>query len=284
MNLISMCTVGDPDGFPVVFHNGTPCSRLLPPWWGRSARERNLRVLCFDRPGYGNAKAEPGRTVASEVQATAKTLDALGVGEFATWGASGGGVYALGCGALLGDRVVAVACVAGNPPLGEVMEGDDYADELRAIQEQPVNREPLLRAYEGDSNPMRGWDLPTLLTEWDEALSPPDKAALRDGETGEYLLAAVQEAIRPGFEGWLDDNLAYVSPWGFELADLHQPVSFWHGDEDLMTPVEGSRTLAGAVPNAELFLIPEMGHPSLCFRNESAIMDWLVSVREPTSA
>jgi pimeloyl-ACP methyl ester carboxylesterase len=267
--------IGDPDGFPVVFHNGTPCGRLMPEWWDAAARARHLRIVCFDRPGYGNRPDEPGRTVAGEVMATARALDDLGVGRFATWGASGGVPYAFGCGALLPDRVVAVAAVAGNAPLGESATEDDYSAELEAVRQTPFDREPLLRTYEADAAPMRRWDVPTLVAEWDGAFSPPDKRALSDGTTGEYLLTVIQEAIRPGVAGWVDDNLAFVSAWGFALSDVRQPVSIWHGDQDLMVPLKDSETCSAAIPHAELFVVPDAGHPSLIFRHGEAVMDWL---------
>jgi pimeloyl-ACP methyl ester carboxylesterase len=235
-----------------------------------------LRILSFDRPGYGNRPAVPGRTIADEVTAVAAALDDLGVEQFATWGASGGGPYALGCAALLGDRVVAVATVAGNPPPDDAKRGE-YADEVEALRHSPVNRRPLIEAYESDVAPMRDWDLPTLLESWGGGFSPPDKQALEDGQTGEYMLRAIQEAIRPGVEGWLDDNLAYVSPWGFDVRDIHQPASVWHGDQDLMVPVEDSEALVAAIPHAEFTLVPDAGHPSLCFRHVEPLMDWIAA-------
>jgi pimeloyl-ACP methyl ester carboxylesterase len=271
--------VGDPDGFPVVFHNGTPCSRLLPEWWDGRARQRNLRILSSDRPGYGNRPALPGRTIADEVMAVAAALDDLGVERFASWGGSGGGPYALGCGALLGERVVAIASVAGNPPADQAKR-DEYAVEVEAIGQSPVNRQPLLESYEPDAAPMRGWDVPTLLESWSDSLSPPDKQALGDGQTGAYLLRAVQEAIRPGVEGWVDDNLAYVSPWGFDLGDIHQPVSIWHGDQDLMVPISDSEACVAAIPHAEFTVVPDTGHPSLIFRHTEPVMDWLAAHTE----
>src|SRR4051794_18960653 len=113
---ISFDEVGDPAGFPVVFHNGTPCSRLLPDWWDSLAKARGLRIVCFDRPGYGNWPAQPGRTVLDVVAATARAADMLGIDRFVSWGASGGVPFAIGCAAVLGERVPAVVGVGGGAP------------------------------------------------------------------------------------------------------------------------------------------------------------------------
>ena len=98
--------LGDPEGFAVVCHNGTPCSRLLPEWWDAPARERGLRMIGIDRAGYGNAPAEPDRSLRSVAESTAALMDELGVDRFALIGTSGGGPYALACGAFLSERVV----------------------------------------------------------------------------------------------------------------------------------------------------------------------------------
>jgi pimeloyl-ACP methyl ester carboxylesterase len=193
--------IGDEAGFPVVYHNGTPCCRLLPAFWDPPARDRGLRILCFDRPGYGNAPAQPGRTVADEVLRTANMLDDLGIERFATWGASAGCPYALGCGALLPDRVVAIGHVAGNAPIDHSANPDNYKDEMEALAHR--GRDGLLATYEADVAPMRSWDLETLVTEWGGMFSPQDMRSLRDGEMGEYMLANIHSAARSHFStGW----------------------------------------------------------------------------------
>jgi pimeloyl-ACP methyl ester carboxylesterase len=83
--------LGDGDGFAVVFHNGTPCCRLMPEWWDAPARERGLRMIGVDRAGYGNAPAELDRSLHGVVDATAALMDELGVDRFPVIGVSGGG-------------------------------------------------------------------------------------------------------------------------------------------------------------------------------------------------
>jgi pimeloyl-ACP methyl ester carboxylesterase len=67
----------------------------MPDWWDAPAGERGLRMIGMDRPGYGNASAEPDRTPRSVAEATAALMDDLGVRRFAVIGVSGGGHYAL---------------------------------------------------------------------------------------------------------------------------------------------------------------------------------------------
>ena len=55
---------GDPGGHPVLVHNGTPNSRHLYGPAAADAAARGLRLIGYDRPGYGGSTSQPGRTVA----------------------------------------------------------------------------------------------------------------------------------------------------------------------------------------------------------------------------
>ena len=135
--------VGDSNGFAVVFHNGMPCCRLIPEWWDAPARERGLRVIGIDRPGYGNAPAEPNRSLRSVAEGTAAVMDDLGVERFAVIGVSGGGPYALACGAFLPDRVVAVVSGAGRSGFDEAVDGAVMdPEELELTRRQALRPTP----------------------------------------------------------------------------------------------------------------------------------------------
>src|SRR3954470_15931142 len=81
---------GDPGGLPVVLHHGTPGSGMLYPPEVADARERGLRLIGYDRAGYGHSTPKPGRTVADVASDIEDVLDALYIGRFASIGGSGG--------------------------------------------------------------------------------------------------------------------------------------------------------------------------------------------------
>lgn len=277
--------LGDADGFAVVFHNGTPLSRLMPEWWDAPARERGLRLLGVDRPGYGNAPAEPNRSLRSVAEATAARMDDLGVGRFAVIGASGGGPYALACGAILSDRVVAVISAAGSSGFDEALDGaGSSSEELALNREQalrptPEGRQALARFYDPEIEQLRGADVDGFMRAVGE---DPATATAEQRATAGYVLGAIQEALRPGRDGWLDDGLTMFRPWGFELADISQPVAVWHSRDDKLVAVEHGRRLAADIPAAEPFLVDGIGHGGVCCRREVAMFDWIVS-KAPTA-
>jgi pimeloyl-ACP methyl ester carboxylesterase len=115
---------GEPDGQPILVHAGTPNSRHRYGGWIADAQQKGIRLIRYDRPGYGGSTALPGHDVASGAQDVRAIAEALGHDRLGIWGISGGGPYALGCAALLPDMAVAVAAVASLAPYG--VEGFDY--------------------------------------------------------------------------------------------------------------------------------------------------------------
>jgi pimeloyl-ACP methyl ester carboxylesterase len=135
---------GDPAGRPVLIHNGTPNSRLIYAPVDADAKARGLRLISYDRPGYGGSSPHPGRTVAdcaADVRAICATL---GIDRLATWGISGGGPHVLACAALLPDLVVAAASLASPAPRGaEGLDwfagmGQDNVDDFKVLLKDPI--------------------------------------------------------------------------------------------------------------------------------------------------
>jgi pimeloyl-ACP methyl ester carboxylesterase len=86
---------GEPDGKPILVHSGLPMSRRLYGGWIADAEKKGIRLIGYDRPGYGGSTAHPGYTVASGAQDVRAIAEALGHDRLGIWGISGGGPYAL---------------------------------------------------------------------------------------------------------------------------------------------------------------------------------------------
>jgi len=255
---------GDPDGVPVLALHGTPGSRLGRTPLQDELRAAGLRVVTYDRPGYGRSDRHPGRRVvdcAGDVEAIA---DALGLDRFVVSGGSGGGPHSLAVAARLGERVRRAACVVGIAPydaedldffvgmdpgnvteFGWALEGEEVlARELRREADgflAQVERDPagLLDAFE---------------------MSEADRAVLADPRTAQIVREDVRECFATGVWGWVDDDLALTRPWGFELGEIAVPVVVRYGVQDVLVPAAHGAWLAERLPGAEVRVDTGAGH------------------------
>jgi pimeloyl-ACP methyl ester carboxylesterase len=259
---------GDPDGFAVVVHNGTPSAGLLYGLHVADARERGIRLIGYDRAGYGASTSKPGRVVADVTDDIAAALDELGVDTFATWGLSGGAPHALACAALLPERCIAAASLASPAPWEAdgldwlAGQGDANVAEWKASLAGPDALEQLL----SDETPgMLAGTADELRAAMLSVLTPVDQRAL-SGDLGAYLHAAVQRGLGERVDGWRDDDLAFTQPWGFAVEEIHRPVLLWQGVQDLMVPADHGRWLAGRIPGVEAHVSESDGHLTLIDR------------------
>lgn len=253
------------NGLPVVFHSGTPIGPVHHPPSTRAATEHGLRLVTYGRPGYGLSTPHPGRTVADAAADTAVVLDHLGAGEFVTMGHSGGGPHALACAALLPGRCLAAASVAGIAPSdAEGLDllagmGPENVQEFSAARDGTAALTAYLEPVGALLRTIGGSDVAASLG----GLVPDvDKRALT-GEVADYFAAQFRKALENGISGWHDDDLAFVRPWGFDLADIRVPVGVWQGAQDLMVPFAHGQWLAAHLPGASVRLFDEHGHISL---------------------
>lgn len=267
--------LGDPDGFPVLYHHGTPGSGTLYERW----RTPGVRLLGYDRAGYGGSSRKAGRAIVDVVADIAAVADALELERFATWGLSGGGPHALASAAGLGDRVTAAASVAGVGPWGA--EGLDWLDGMGEGNRQEFHlvlegEDALRPALEDERAGLLGVTGEGLREAMAPHLGDADRRALT-GELAGYLHANMAHGLAAGGDGWIDDNLAFVRPWGFDLASIERPVLVLQGGDDLMVPHGHGVWLAAHVPGSEARLEPAHGHLTLVHDLVPEIHAWLLS-------
>jgi pimeloyl-ACP methyl ester carboxylesterase len=268
---------GVPDGQALVAHHGTPAAGRVYRTEAESAQQQGLRLIAYDRPGYGGSTPHPGRSVADAVADVVAILDALGVDHFATYGWSGGGPHALACAALLPSRCAAAATIAGVGPadapdldwLAGMGEGNHA--EIAAAEKGREALTEYCRADRAGLMAAGGDDIADAIR---PHLSEVDRAALT-GELAAYLAETFHAGLAPGVEGWVDDDYAFMKPWGFELEAIAVPVSVWQGEEDLMVPPAHGRWLHAHVPAAEGGILPTEGHLTLFANRIGDIHGWL---------
>jgi pimeloyl-ACP methyl ester carboxylesterase len=276
---LTVYDAGQSDGRPVLFHHGTPSSGKAFEPHIVFAQERGIRLVSYDRAGYGDSSRNAGRAVADIVQDVEAISDALDLDRFATWGLSGGGPHALATAAGLPDRVVAVAAAASvAPPDRPDFELTDGMGEGNVVEFGLAREgEEALRPFlDAEIAGLDSLDLRGLVDRMRTLLSDVDAAAL-EGELGEYMLDGFRRSLARGVDGWLDDDLAFVRPWGFDLEAITQPVLVVQGRQDLMVPWDHGEWLARNIPSAESWLREDEGHLTLFSRVAPSIHDWLLA-------
>jgi len=265
--------LGDPDGFPIVFHHGTPGSGTIYARWDTP----DVRLIAYDRAGYGGSTRKAGRVVADVVADITALADALGLERFATWGLSGGGPHSLACAALCDERLVAAATLAGVGPWNA--EGLDWLagmgeGNLREFDLVLAGEDALRPAIERDRNGLLAATAAQLRDEMAPHLSPTDSDALT-ADLAEYFHSSMTHALADSADGWIDDNLAFVKPWGFELSTIARPVLVVQGGDDLMVPRQHGEWLAANVPGCEARIEEAHGHLTLAEHLVPEVHAWL---------
>jgi pimeloyl-ACP methyl ester carboxylesterase len=272
---------GDPDGVPVLVHNGTPNSRLQYAPDVATAIDHGVRMITYDRPGYGGSTAQPGRTVADCAADVRSICSALGIDRLLTWGISGGGPHVLACAALLPDLVPAAASLASPAPWG--VDGLDFfagmgelnADDTKLyFQDKEASKVKLEHdrvEMLGASAAEVGAIITTLLSEADAAVFTPQLA--------QYFVDTAADGLGPGGEGWWEDGVADLEPWGFAFADISVPVLLLHGKQDRFVPFGHGVWLAAHIPGVEARLTDDDGHLTLTARHLGEVYEWLLEHR-----
>jgi pimeloyl-ACP methyl ester carboxylesterase len=248
----------------VFWHHGTPNIGAPPEPLIPAAAERGIRWVSYDRPGYGRSTPHPGRDVASAAADVSSVADALGIKRFAVMGHSGGAPHALACSALLPERVLGAICVSGLAPFD--------AQALEWYAGMAVAGAAELRAAVGGRATLENH---LASTKFDpDQFTPADHAALAGAWS--WLGAVAAKALEGGLGGMVDDDLAYVAPWGFGPGQVSSPVLLLHGGQDRIAPSSHAEWLARHIRSAELWLRPDDGHISVL--NSGAVaLDWIVS-------
>jgi pimeloyl-ACP methyl ester carboxylesterase len=257
---------GDPGGYPVIGLHGTPGCRLSR--WPEDAlyAGAGVRYITTDRAGYGRSARNRGRLVADEAADILAVADALGLPRFSVVGGSGGGPHALACAALLADRVDRVACQSGLAPLGpDGLTRDAWVggmgDEIAAELEWAEAGEDVLTAEMTRVQRLMEERIATdpgaILG---DAANDADVGFLQRAETIEAFRRIVPEQAVNGVGGSVDDTLAFVGSWGFDLSSIRVPVLITYGDDDTSLPVAHGRFLARAVPDALVIETEGGGH------------------------
>jgi pimeloyl-ACP methyl ester carboxylesterase len=277
---LDVFTGGAERGTALLFQSGTPSAGIPFPPFLEQLAERDLRYVAFSRPGYGSSTRRPGRSVADVAADVAAVLDQVGADRTYTMGWSGGGPHALATAALLPERVIAVATIGGVAPYpAEGLDylagmGDENVEEFGAALAGPEQLIP----FKERAAPI--WSVVTpaeVADAFGDLIDDVDRGSL-SGTFAEWMAELFHEALREGYWGWFDDDMAFVKPWGFDLAAIRAPVFVWQGGHDRMVPFAHGEWLAAHIPTARPRLFAEHGHLTLALDSMPRILDEMLTI------
>ena len=261
---LGIAEYGDPTGQPVFFLHGTPGSRLRRPPNEDDVRAAGIRLLMYDRPGYGQSDRHPGRRIVDCVPDVEAIADTLGLEQFHVVGGSGGGPHALAVAARLADRIPAGECWVSPAPYDRIdfdflagMDPENVQEYGKALESEEV----LHRYLVGEAEQMVGQfenESEEVLGEIDLSAADLELIARTDVQTS--MGEMVAEAFRTGVWGWLDDDVAMIEPWGFDLDEIKVPVTLRYGSEDVLVPAAHGEWLSRHVPGARVVVDDAGGH------------------------
>ena len=261
---------GAPDGggtgLTLIWHHGTPqTGRPIEPV-ADPALARGIRVVSCARPGYSFTEPVPGRTVQDAGADVVAVASALGLERYVTAGASGGGPHALACAALDPERVAGVVTLAGIAPYTDAYDwfgGMASPGGLKAaLRGGRDERRRHGETAEFDMESFTDTDWAALEAEW--------------GPLGADANRASAEATADGSPAWgeIDDDVAFTTPWGFDLSAVGCPTLVVQGGRDRVVPLSHGQWQAGHLPRAQFWQRPNDGHVSV-LRALPVALDWL---------
>ena len=257
----------------IVFHHGTPAHASLWGAWLEIAASHGVRALSYSRAGYGISDRNEGRTVVANNNDIRELLDSFGILDFVSIGWSGGGPHALATTMMRGSKgAITLAGVgeygapdldflAGMGPENEEEFGEALKGEAEISAWMDKNAAPFKEVTSGEIREALGG-----------LIGDVDKKAL-DGVIADEYATATRKGLAVSFDGWIDDDIAFIQPWGFDLVAISTPVRIWQGDQDLMVPHAHSYWLEKHIPGSTLNFVPGHGHVSLIVKYSAQILD-----------
>ncbi len=249
---LAYAVAGQPDGYPVVAHHGTPGSRLFAALLSAAATAEGVRLVVPDRPGYGRSSSPPdGWTWKHWQDDLTELLDAESVDRAGVMGFSGGGPFALAAAhCAWADRLGLVGPVVPPADIGLVK----------------LSRIPFaVRVLFGLSNVVASVTGPEAIVKQytERSVSEPVARAVADD---------FHEAFRRSASAVARENRSFGSDTPGRNG-ITIPVRAWHGTRDENAPLAPVREFVEESDGT--LLTPDSDHLGTLLDRRTEVFEWL---------
>lgn len=268
---IGYAEYGSLQGQPILLIHNISGSRFQIPVSEMQLAAQGVRLIVPDRPGIGLSSRPEGDAVEYFAAAVPDLLDHLGIPSATLIGHSVGAIYALEVARCSPGKISDLILAS---PMTHMSDEDlaDLNDDMRktvelARQDVEVARQALTLQMCDDPR--------HLLDRMVASLPECDQILYRDARFYQMAIDALSENVRRGAEAMVEDLLLLSDPWRCDPSDVCVPVTVWHGELDITSPLVSVRRLVGALPAGVLHTIPNETH-NLLFRHWHTIVGQLL--------
>ena len=226
---------------------------MLPPAAALAATKTGVRVISFERPGFGQSDPRANYTfdgVAEDAEDLCRLLNLRNVGLF---GDGYGGGFAVATALRLGTAVRRLALHAPN--LGRRIEPTSQPTGVSVFSRQlwivPLAAEILRKG-------LRNSVVRSLMSYVAER-SRKDAARMNDRKFDDYLVSAVFDALEKTSVGLAAETVMFGKGLRVEAANIKRPISVWHGAENSIVPLSNSIAEFTNHPFAKLNVFSDAG-------------------------
>ena len=250
---------GDPDGTPVIFNHGLSDSALIRNPDDTLTASLGVRVIAADQPGVGGSSPQRGRRMVDWGKDMEELADALGLGQFAVAGHSGGSPHTLAIPYRMPDRVTKIVLASPVAPLDE-----------KGMARMMVNKDLKLVAKLHHLHHLIKWgsdysakkaekDIPSFVEATAEEDESDRDTFLADPAQREMFEASFTAGMIQGGEGIYEMTMA-LWDWGFRPEDIGHHVELFYGDADDILDPKMPLHLAERLPDCTTHVWPGAGH------------------------
>ena len=243
---------GEAAGPPVLyFHVGLAASLVIPEI-SRAAGKTRVRLIAFERPGYGQSSPSRAYTFESVAADTEELLRRLNIGSVALFGDGYGGGFAAAAALRLRGTVRRLAL--RSPLLGASLSNDNLPIRTALMRQRwiiPGIAELMHRGIRVS--------LVRALMRYYAQRSASDAERATDAEFTAFFDAAVFDAFEKTGAGLSAELSLFASGSRADPATLTCPIAVWHGANHPGIPASESIATFGGHPHAVVHILPDTG-------------------------